>query len=50
LPARADASSLNVMSTEKLRALGWRPGGVSLLEQTVRRMVQDKSSRSDSIR
>lgn len=50
LPARADASSLNVMSTEKLRALGWLPGGVPLLERTVRRMVQDKSSRSDSIR
>ncbi len=50
LPARADASSLNVMSTEKLRALGWRPGGVPLLERTVRQMVRERFSHSDSIR
>jgi hypothetical protein len=27
LPAPADLSALNVMSTAKLRALGWQPGG-----------------------
>ncbi len=36
LPERADAAGLNVMSTEKLRALGWKPGGRALLEASVR--------------
>jgi nucleoside-diphosphate-sugar epimerase len=35
LPERADAASLNVMATERLRALGWTPGGRALLEKTV---------------
>ncbi len=39
LPARADASALNVMATERLRALGWQSGGQALLERTVRAMV-----------
>ncbi|WP_157020178.1 NAD-dependent epimerase/dehydratase family protein [Mesorhizobium xinjiangense] len=39
LPARADRAALNVMATERLRALGWQPGGQALLERTVRAMV-----------
>lgn len=35
LPERADAVSLNVMSTERIAGLGWRPGGRNLLEETV---------------
>ncbi|MGN6465848.1 MAG: NAD-dependent epimerase/dehydratase family protein [Rhizobiaceae bacterium] len=31
LPAASDPSALNVMSCEKLRALGWRPGGKAKL-------------------
>lgn len=38
LPPRADAAVLNAMSTRRLRALGWRPGGRDLLEETVREM------------
>jgi len=36
LPERADTSGLNVMSTRKLRALAWRPGGRELLDETAR--------------
>lgn len=36
LPPRADASTLNAMDCARLKALGWRPGGRRLLEQTVR--------------
>lgn len=39
LPAHADASLLNVMSSRKLRALGWRPGGRDLFEATVRETI-----------
>ncbi|MEX0404765.1 NAD(P)-dependent oxidoreductase [Aquibium sp. LZ166] len=35
LPERADATSLNVMATERLTALGWRPGGNDRLRSTV---------------
>jgi nucleoside-diphosphate-sugar epimerase len=35
LPPRADRSALNVMSTEKIRALGWRPGGAASLRAFV---------------
>lgn len=35
LPDRADAASLNVMSTQRLSALGWRPGGRNLLQETI---------------
>lgn len=40
LPPPADASAINVMSTGKLEAMGWRPGGRVLLERTVRQMVR----------
>lgn len=39
LPARADAASLNVPDTARLRALGWRPGGRERLETTVRQLL-----------
>ncbi|RST88043.1 NAD(P)-dependent oxidoreductase [Aquibium carbonis] len=35
LPDRADAASLGMMATDRLAALGWRPGGSALLEKTV---------------
>ncbi|MGV6819986.1 MAG: NAD-dependent epimerase/dehydratase family protein [Parvularcula sp.] len=34
LPARGDPSALCEMSTQKLRALGWRPGGLPLFKRT----------------
>ncbi|WP_424927249.1 NAD-dependent epimerase/dehydratase family protein [Amaricoccus tamworthensis] len=40
LPPRADAEALNVMLTEKLRALGWTPGGMSRFDQTLPQLVQ----------
>ncbi|MCV3242965.1 NAD-dependent epimerase/dehydratase family protein [Mesorhizobium sp. ZC-5] len=39
LPSQADRAATNVMATEKIRALGWRPGGVVALEQFVRSQV-----------
>ncbi|MBP2557889.1 nucleoside-diphosphate-sugar epimerase [Neorhizobium galegae] len=35
LPPPADRGAVNVMSTDKLRALGWQPGGAPLLRQTI---------------
>ncbi len=40
LPARADATGYNVMSTEKLTQLGWQPGGRPLLRQSVVEMLE----------
>ena len=40
LPPRADAGAINVMSTAKLRRLGWRPGGEALLRKTVKKMLR----------
>lgn len=40
LPAAGDKASVNVMKTERLRALGWRPGGVALFEKTVAALAQ----------
>ena len=39
LPPRADAAALNVMSTQRLRGLGWRPGGWDLFGETVRELI-----------
>ncbi|WP_274628033.1 NAD-dependent epimerase/dehydratase family protein [Arvimicrobium flavum] len=39
-PERADAAQLNVMSTARLKRLGWRPGGVALLERSVAELVR----------
>lgn len=40
LPERADASTLNVMTTDRLRRLGWSPGGRALFDQTIARMAR----------
>lgn len=42
LPDRADASSLGVMATDRLQALGWRPGGHRLLRDTVEGLVTEE--------
>lgn len=39
LPYRSDPSRLNVMQTDHLRALGWRPGGSEALRRAIPRMV-----------
>lgn len=36
LPSPADRGSVNVMSTTRMEALGWRPGGRNLFKQTIR--------------
>jgi len=35
LPPRADKQAVNAMRTERLRSLGWQPGGLARLEETV---------------
>lgn len=35
LPPAAKTGAINAMRTDKLRALGWAPGGTALLEETV---------------
>lgn len=44
LPAPADRRTVNLMSTEKLRALGWQPGGADLLRQTIEDLVRSFSA------
>ncbi len=39
LPAPADKPAVNRMSTEKLEALGWVPGGEPLFEQSIRQLA-----------
>lgn len=39
LPPPADHSRLNVMTSEKIRALGWQPGGAALLRAFVRSQI-----------
>ena len=39
LPERAAAAPGGVMDCRKLRALGWTPGGLTLLDQTIRAMA-----------
>lgn len=39
LPPAADRRAINVMSSEKIRALGWKPGGMMLLGRTVRNLA-----------
>lgn len=39
LPERCDPSRYNQMNSTKLKALGWRPGGRSLFEASVRELV-----------
>ncbi|TKT80398.1 NAD(P)-dependent oxidoreductase [Aquamicrobium sp. LC103] len=40
LPAPADVSRLNVMNTERLRALGWQPGGMRRFQSTVQTLIE----------
>jgi nucleoside-diphosphate-sugar epimerase len=42
LPAAADCSTLNVMSCEKLRALGWQPGGRAKLAEFLRSSLANR--------
>jgi hypothetical protein len=42
LPACADISTLNVMSCEKLRALGWQPGGQAKLAEFLRSSLANR--------
>ena len=44
LPDAASADGYLVMSTEKLRRLGWQPGGSELLATTIRELVTDSKS------
>jgi nucleoside-diphosphate-sugar epimerase len=42
LPAAADCSTLNVMSCEKVRALGWQPGGQAKLAEFLRSSLANR--------
>ncbi|MBS9721042.1 NAD(P)-dependent oxidoreductase [Tianweitania sp. BSSL-BM11] len=39
LPPAADTTAFNPMATERLKALGWHPGGKRLLQETVRDLL-----------
>ncbi|SDE19063.1 Nucleoside-diphosphate-sugar epimerase [Paracoccus isoporae] len=41
IPAAADGTAFNQMATERLCALGWRPGGRVRLTQTLRQIAAD---------
>lgn len=41
LPERADASTLDVMTTDRLRDLGWHPGGRPLFQNTVAALARE---------
>jgi nucleoside-diphosphate-sugar epimerase len=40
LHGRADETAVNAMTTDRLKALGWRPGGPPLLQESVRAMIE----------
>jgi nucleoside-diphosphate-sugar epimerase len=44
LPPPADRGAVSLMSTDKLRALGWQPGGADLLHQTVEDLARSFSA------
>ena len=44
LPDRADVGVLNLMATERLRAMGWRPGGEDALRQFLQAEVRPARS------
>lgn len=44
LPRKAKAADLNVMATEKLRALGWKPGDADLFRKTVNALASEIAS------
>ncbi|WP_244618774.1 NAD(P)-dependent oxidoreductase [Rhizobium sp. 18065] len=39
LPERAEPGRIGIMATAKISALGWRPGGRALLEETLQRIA-----------
>lgn len=39
LPLPADLTAFNAMNTEKIRALGWQPGGLKRLRETIASLV-----------
>ncbi|MCP4317948.1 MAG: NAD(P)-dependent oxidoreductase [Hyphomicrobiales bacterium] len=43
LPAAADKSRYNVANTDKLSALGWKPGGMASLDTEIARLFDHKS-------
>ncbi|CDZ28387.1 NAD(P)-dependent oxidoreductase [Neorhizobium galegae] len=44
LPPPAERGSVSLMSTDKLRAIGWQPGGADLLRQTVEDLARSFSA------
>ena len=44
LPGRADKGAVNAMRTNRLGALGWRPGGRDLLEKTVLELLDSPAA------
>jgi nucleoside-diphosphate-sugar epimerase len=44
LPDAADVSGINVMTTDRLRSLGWRPGGLDLFRREVAALTRAISS------
>jgi len=43
LPEAADKAELCAMNTHKIRALGWKPGGMTLFEQTMRQLAKKRT-------
>ncbi len=41
LPERADAMAINAMGTCKIEALGWKPGGMNRLDETISALAED---------
>lgn len=46
LPARAVATTYNVMKTSKLEQLGWQPGGQDLFKSTMAKIIANQSRSS----
>lgn len=45
-PEAADKTEVNAMATDRIEALGWRPGGLGLFEETVAALVQEEHPRT----
>lgn len=44
LPEHADKTAVAAMDCTKIRALGWKPGGMALFEETVRQLAVSQAS------
>jgi nucleoside-diphosphate-sugar epimerase len=44
LPAPADKAAVAEMDTQKIRKLGWRPGGQTLFDETLRQLIGSRSA------